>query len=81
MQTLSEILEEPVTITTPALALSLLRRILVALARDMNTDAKGYKTNRNALYKANRLLADWEYDSAFGSSIIFKSSYPDNDAE
>lgn len=78
MQKLSEILTEPITLTTPHETLVLLRRVIVAIAGELKPETSSYKTTRKTLYRTNELLADWESQEAFGRSDSFRNPYPED---
>lgn len=76
MPTLEELLETPIRIETKRQALSFLRIALVAIATELKTEAHGYKTNRQILYRTNKLLMEWEANSAFGKPVLFQTEFP-----
>lgn len=76
MNTLTDMLQNPIVIETKAQALSFLRVTLLALSDELKPEASGYKTNRQTFFRANKLLVDWEACSAFGKPILFQTEFP-----
>lgn len=81
MKNLTELINEPIMIETPRQALSFLRRVLLATAEEMKKEPSNYKAIRNATYRVNRFLADWEMQTALGTSSAFKTPYPKEDTK